>query len=135
MDKEQQELLDEAYDNYGESHWSPPEDPKGKSGLLAPQLWSLVPMEHSKESFIAECKTNPRFSKKWGLKIEERELTYKERWFLKFNETFEDWEDRNWKNGDLIIPRCSLEDEWTEQGIPSKLITITYKDKKIKSYE
>jgi hypothetical protein len=29
--------------------------------------------------FINKCKTDPEFSEKWGLKIEERELSYDER--------------------------------------------------------
>jgi len=32
-----------------------------------------------KDLFINEIKTNPEFSKKWGLKVEERELNFYER--------------------------------------------------------
>ena len=32
-----------------------------------------------KEEFINKCKTDPEFSEKWGLKIEERELDLEER--------------------------------------------------------
>jgi len=67
MNKEQQELLDEVYKKYADSHWSPPSNPKGK--LLSDQLFSLVPMEHSKESFINKIKTNPEFAKQWGVTI------------------------------------------------------------------
>ena len=77
MNKEQQELLDEVYRKYADSHWTPPSNPKGK--LLSDQLFSLVPMEHSKEEFINKCKTDSEFSKNWGLKIEERELSESER--------------------------------------------------------
>jgi len=67
MNKEQQELLDEVYKKYADSHWTPPSNPKGK--LLSDQLFSLVPMEHSKESFINKIKTNPEFAKQWGVTI------------------------------------------------------------------
>jgi hypothetical protein len=60
-----EEELKKAYNNYADSHWSPPEDPEGKTGLIAPQLWGLVPMQHSFESFSEECKRNKRFYKKY----------------------------------------------------------------------
>jgi hypothetical protein len=34
---------------------------------------------HTQEEFINKCKTNTEFSEKWGLKIEERELSLEER--------------------------------------------------------
>jgi hypothetical protein len=67
MNKEQQELLDEVYRKYADSHWTPPSNPKGK--LLSDQLFSVVPMGHSKESFINEIKSNPEFAKQWGVTI------------------------------------------------------------------
>ena len=124
MNKEQQELLDEAYGKYADSHWTPPSNPKGK--LLSDQLFSVVPMEHSKESFINKCKVDSKFSKRWGLKIEERELSLDERneWFqihLNGNNPFakSDWKDF----------------ELDQQNIPTKLITLTYNNETIESYE
>lgn len=73
MNKEQQELVNKAYRSYADSHWIPPSNPNGK--LLSDQLFSVVPMEHSKESFTNKCKTDGVFSAKWGLKIEEMELS------------------------------------------------------------
>jgi hypothetical protein len=67
MNKEQQDILNEVYRKYADSHWTPPSNPKGK--LLSDQLFSVVPMEHSKESFINEIKTNPEFAKQWGVTI------------------------------------------------------------------
>jgi hypothetical protein len=76
--------------------------------------------------FINKCKTDTEFSERWGLKIEERELNTDERnkWFqinLNGNNTLmkSDWKDY----------------ELDQQNIPSKLITITYNDTKIESYE
>lgn len=64
-----EENLKIAYKNYADSHWTPPEDPHGKTGLLGPTLWSLIPMKHSFESFSEECKKNRRFYKKYSKSI------------------------------------------------------------------
>ena len=86
----------------------------------------------SKEEFINKCKTNPEFSETWGLKIEERELSLEERFnirypggkFSVFQENYPNTHKRNDPNG--------LLDAF---DIPTKLITIIYNDKTIKSYE
>jgi hypothetical protein len=122
MNKEQQELLDEVYRKYADSHWTPPSNPKGK--LLSDQLFSLVPMEHSKESFTNKCKTNPKFSEKWGLKIEERELSLEERHDIK--------EQYGFDCRKLAKPSIKKLDD---ANIPTKLITITYNNERIESYE
>jgi hypothetical protein len=61
MNKEQQELVNEAYENY-ESR----------------QINMYIPI-WSQEKFINKCKTDQEFSEKWELTIEERELSYEER--------------------------------------------------------
>jgi hypothetical protein len=125
MNKEQQELLDEVYGKYADSHWTPPTNPKGK--LLSDQLSSLVPMEHSKESFINKIKANTGFSQKWGLKIKERELSLEER---------AKWLEDN-KGYDLLVGNLDHDHirEVVEEEAPIKLITITYNNKTIESYE
>lgn len=50
--------------------------------------------------------------------MERKKLSYRERWFLAYNESFYDWLDRNEKNEDFIIPSCSLERTWDEDGVP-----------------
>jgi hypothetical protein len=127
MNKEQQELLDEVYRKYADSHWTPPSNPKGK--LLSDQLFSVVPMEHSKESFINKCKTNTEFSEKWGLKIEQRELSWKERSKLLSTEQFYEFGFLS-PFTDVIINYYL-----NQKNIPTKLITVTYNDKTIESYE
>jgi hypothetical protein len=115
--KEQQELLDEVYENY-ESR----------------QINMYIPI-WSQEEFINKCKTDTEFSEKWGLKIEERELSDKERVDI-FNTKMKNEglrtqiaivgvDENYWKS--------SLEK--TEHNIPTKLITITYNDTKLESYE
>ena len=80
----------------------------------------------SKEQFINKFKTDPEFSEKWGLKIEERELNTQERneWFqvhLNGNNPFmkSDWKDF----------------ELDQQNIPTKLITLEYNNEKTYYYE
>jgi len=80
----------------------------------------------SQEEFINKCKTDPEFSEKWGLKIEERELDLEERneWFqihLNGNNPFMEFD---WKDFEL-----------DQQNIPTKLITLEYNNEKIEIYE
>ena len=85
----------------------------------------------TKGGFISKCKTNPEFSEKWGLKIEERELSVKERVDIFNSKMIKEGirtqiatvgvDENYWKE--------SLEQ--TKHDILTKLITITYNDKKI----
>ena len=117
------QIIDEVYRKYADSHWTPPSNPKGK--LLSDQLFSLVPMEHSKESFFNKCKTDTEFSEKWGLKIEERELTPKERIELAGGKI----QDKYPALVEMSLRLCD------ERDIPTKLITITYNNETVESYE
>jgi hypothetical protein len=105
MNNEQQELLNEAYRKYADSHQY------FVNGWL-----HVIPMLHSNETFINECIIDTGFSEKWGLKIEERELTWDES-----NEYYNNHQS-------LKVPYLGLK-------VPTKLITITYSDKTIESYE
>ena len=81
----------------------------------------------SKEDFINKIKTDSEFSEKWGLKIEERELSLEERKTIYENEYTESMEvpNNHWLNSKL-----------TTRNIPTKVITITYNNTKtIESYE
>jgi hypothetical protein len=121
------QIVDEVFKKYADSHWTLPENPNGP--LLSDQLWSLKPMQHSKETFINECKTDKEFSNRFGLKIEERELSLEER--IKI------WRERT-KGLHIMLMwggDKTLEDSLNEQNVPTKLITVTYKDEIIESYE
>jgi len=83
-----------------------------------------------KELFIHEIKTNREFSEKWGLKIEERELSLEERYHLWFNNNYETGMERYFHSNN--IPNF---DNQYYTPTPTKLITITYKDTKIENYE
>ena len=112
MNKEQ--IIDEVYENYFLIK-SLEKGPFGVSGLIL-----------SQEEFINKCKTDPEFSEKWGLKIEERELNTQER-----NEWFQVH-----LNGNNPLMKSDWKDfELDQQNIPTKLITLTHNNEKIESYE
>lgn len=115
MNKEQEELLNEVYRKYADSH-----------EYFVDGWLHIIPMEHSKETFVNECKTNTEFSERWGFEIEERELSTDER---------NKWFQIN-LNGNNPLMKSDWKDyELDQQNIPTKLITITYNDKTIESYE
>jgi hypothetical protein len=119
MSKEQQELLDEAYKNYLRDLMRDNVSKDDPNYILL-----------SKEEFINKCKTNPEFSQKWGLKIEEKELRHKERIKMAWTIFSPDRKDENvpdWWN----VKTLTMD----EKNIPTKLITITYDNETIESYE
>jgi formyltetrahydrofolate hydrolase len=120
------QIIDEAYENY---QWKQP-----KSFPAEPDS------NLSKEEFINKCKTDPEFSDKWGLKIEERELSREERYNLMPSITGHSKKNLEMRkrinNFEGNIPGVSYHEEWLDSfGIPTKLITITYNDIKTEIYE
>ena len=103
------QIIDEAYDNYKTQ----------QIGFFVPKYW--------KDKFINKIKTDKEFSKKWGLKIEERELSLEEQIDLAL-----EWGHDSF---DLDIAMCNSEDGLTEYGIPAKLITVTYNNETIEFHE
>ena len=83
----------------------------------------------SKKLFLYEIKNNTEFSEKWGLKIEERELSFEERTQL-YNKTLGDDWNQKWTPGKNFI-----ESRLKTENIPTKLITLTYNNETIESYE
>jgi hypothetical protein len=128
MNKEQQELVNEAYKNY-RSKSKDIDLPENLYNKLIDDLNkdAMFPIDNpnrmlTKEEFINKCKTNPEFSEKWGLKIEERELSLKER--------------NDYYTSHYLGLDCNSHEELNKLGdIPTKLITITYNNKTIESYE
>ena len=106
------QIIDEVFINYCQTKIE-----KTSTG----EIWTSYAGHYgniSKEEFINKCKTDSEFSERWGLKIEERELSDKERVAIFMeNKRTNKFEDNN----------CD---------IPTKLITITYNNEKIiESYE
>ena len=138
MNKEQQELVGDAYKEYRKQMTLSVNNGYDiNRDYFKSNENGFTP--YTQEEFINKCKTNPEFSTKWGLKIEERELSAKERW---------DWYRKNGgpSGEQKLVALMVYEDEednshihsWLKTwapNVPTKLITITYNDKTIESYE
>jgi hypothetical protein len=124
MYNEQQELFDEVYKNYWRQTISNTEDSASLEELdgmcLGTGEIKKVYRQYAPKEFINKCKTDPEFSERWGLKIEERELSLEER--------------RKLANYDSVFVSPMTVESWDRNNIPTKLITTT-KITKIESYE
>ena len=130
MSKERyNQIIDEVYKNYFLIK-SMEKGPFGISGLILP-----------KEEFINNCKTNPEFSEKWGLKIEERELSWEERRDLLTPSQYDGtalnkYGKEDCRFGDISPFTDKVIHYWLDlHNIPTKLITLTYNNETIESYE
>ena len=126
MNKEQQQIIDEAYENYSREY-----EKDNSIGTFLPML--RVDGKHTyrklnKERFIGLCIYDETFSERWGLKIEERELHLGER--REIAKTKLEWKD--WVD---VIKLAHYKETYDKYNIPTKLITVTYNDKIIESYE
>jgi hypothetical protein len=133
MNNEQQELLNEAYEKYYatliDSITFSERGKHFKSNGLEFNSGYPNYVHYSKEEFINKCKTNPEFSEKWGLKIEERELNLEERYTIARQYALCP------KYSNIGLESCTIEEHYAKYKVPTKLITITYNDKTIESYE
>jgi hypothetical protein len=120
MNNEQQQIINEAYGNFIKSY-------TGKDNeIILPSLDYINDDGNlmSKNQFITNIKYDYWFSEKWGLKIDERELRYEERIKL--------YEEKTNLSTTYIL---SVKETLDSSKIPTKLITITYKEQTIESYE
>ncbi len=124
------QIIDEVFKNYEknavvgnviDSHYEPKTD-----------KWNI----YNKEEFINVIKKDDRFSEKWGLKIEERELSLSKRGEL-FRKIYPEKSLNDFSSGKMEVQsiRCQLNSRYNNSNIPTKLITITYKETIIESYE
>ena len=118
------QIIDEAYKNYEnkiklQNNW--------EVTLRVMDINTIGQQELlSQEEFINKCKTDSEFSEKWGLKIEERELSEKERIVL----SGYDYENRGGIGWNMLKETVDM-----DNSIPTKLITITYNNIKTEIYE
>ena len=124
------QMIDEAYENYlkgGDIKWLKQEEVDTPIGKMN------IPIPYTKEEFINKCKTDTEFSERWGLKIEERELSWKERVEIA-RKTLS--KEEFFEYGNLSPFTTPIITYWLNQNnIPTKLITITYNNETIESYE
>jgi hypothetical protein len=119
MNKEQQELLDKVYENYWNSH---PDEEK----TFQYEGHNIETRRMTKDEFVDMVKTDKECGRRWGLKIEERELSEDEGNEIRDMQYFKNNLHQALKGSDTKI-------DW--ENIPTRLITITYNDKTIESYE
>ena len=95
---------------------------KGWCMLNGRSMVSPHPTRHlTQEEFINKCKTDPEFSEKWGLKIEELELSLGERNTIQINTN--------------DYSSFYTEEELNATNIPTKKITLEYNNEKTYCYE
>jgi hypothetical protein len=118
-------LIDKQTDLIGESY-------KNYLTMTEP---TFIGKNISLHEYIHWIKTDDKFSRKWGLKIEERELSRTER------------EDYYYKNGNIegivegSLDRPTFEENdvahiwYDERNVPTRAITITYNGQTQEIYE
>jgi hypothetical protein len=133
MNKQQLELLDEAYKNWfkkGRTEFEEFADPMFMSeDALGEEKFHKI----SKEYFIEQIKTDTEFSERWGLKIEERELSHDERFRIAYKNL--ELRKKLEAQSKMLHYPDGHNKVMDDANIPTKLITITYNDKTIESYE
>jgi hypothetical protein len=112
MSKERyDQIIDEVYEKYGQK-------------IISEGYYMLVAIgwPSTKEEFINKCKNDQEFSERWGLKVEEREMSWEERvqWVMKNT-------DVEWENLYIV-------EEANKESSPTKQITLTYQNEKIEVY-
>ena len=116
------QIINEAYDNYSKEYEK--DNSVGLTMLVQRVDGKSMHRKPNIEMFVTMCTYDSHFSERWGLKIEERELTtVKER--KKYDRFFDD----------LIGEYPEHHKTLDNRGVPRKIITVTYKDEKIEVYE
>jgi hypothetical protein len=123
------QIIDKVYENYLKNFTSPECPPN-----LDVQPDYYEPM--TKGAFLWGIKTNDEFTKKWGLKIEERELSLGERGEL-FTEKYPNNSVDDFRPNGMEVQSLTyqLVTRYNNANIPTKLITLTYNNETIESYE
>ncbi len=123
--------IDEAYENYSKEYVK--DNSIGMCLLIARMDGKSTYRKPNKEMFIDLCTHDKTFSERWGLKIEERELSLEERSIIAKSNHYE--VSQNIKMFVRVDEDRTLHKNLDEINIPTKLITVTYKNKTIESYE
>ena len=109
MNKEQQQIIDEAYELYWNSR---PDAEK----TFQYEGHNIETRRMTKDEFVEMVKTDEEYGIRWGLKIVERQLSLEER--KKIYES-------DYTDGIEIYNDYWLESKLTTRNIPTKLITVT----------
>jgi hypothetical protein len=130
-----QQMIDDAHQNYVKETMFD-SNPKWLEPIPVMDMQTgekiMGARQYSKEEFINKCKTDSEFSEKWGLKIEERELSLEERRIL-WNKKVDPSENAcEYVDGLSIV---DAHDIFNQDNVSTKLITLTYNNETIESYE
>jgi hypothetical protein len=120
IDNQYMDLIGDAYKNYiSKASMSNDKDclVRQKEGSYLKEMRLFT-----QEEFINKIKTDDEFTKKWGLKIEVRELSLEERATI-------------WNNTHNPVGNIYTHNQYDENDIPARAISLTYNDKTIESYE
>ena len=82
---------------------------------------------HTNEEFVNKCKINSVFSERWGLKIEERELSLSERYDIMKNGDLNEWLTVHYKEPKTM-------EYMDKHNIPKQAISLTYNNETITVY-
>lgn len=126
------QIVDEVYRKYADSH-----------EYFVDGYLHVIPMVHNKETFVNACKTDSKFSERWGLKIEERELSLEERLCItdKFNPLIrEDCLTKTHHPDEAEELKLQYRHEWLDSLGPNvvpqrRAITLTYNNETVEVYE
>lgn len=129
MNKEQQELIDDAYNNYLNRIDNKFREEDAKMDAFRNAI-DNVKIDYTVEEFINKIKTDIEFSERWGLKIKERELSLEERMDLINKMHLRSYS--GWQNWSVEEMEDRMNNDW---NIPTRLITVTYNNKTITNYE
>ena len=139
LDNQSTDLIGDAYKNYFNITNNIQEENPIDDFILKTIRGEMIKIEDengledyiilSQEEFINKIKTDDEFAKKWGLTIEERELSLVEMIRMAKYENEEEIIKTRKENITQISKRL------LKDNIPTKLISLTYNDKTIESYE
>ncbi len=121
------DLIGDAYKNYEVIY------EKDKTPGIVYYTDPLKYRPYSKEEFINKIKTDDEFSKRWGIRIETRELSQRERCKLLY---------KSWEQNGISPEYKEVSTLWVEYNnlmkkynIPTKLTTIKYNGQTQEIYE
>jgi hypothetical protein len=89
--------------------------------------------QYHRNDFINKCKTDKEFSERWRLKIEERELSYDERFRIAYQNL--DLRKKFEVESKMLHFPHGHNEVMDDVNIPTKLITISYNNETIEVYE
>lgn len=127
------QIIDEVYDKYKTHIQQQRDDQKIEVQRLRSQgkrvkVARIILL--NKEDFINKCKTDQDFSERWGLTIEEHELSEERRYNIWFNNNYETGMERFFNPEQLP----DYDNPYYEPT-PKKEITVFYHQYKINFYE